>query len=183
MFYTTSWNDITRLPSGDSAWTPEDEARRLYEKKAGLTIVDASKCDADGAPFPRWVLGFGASRRVRAQFFDEHMTLVHMVDWNWIDGRLWRWLTYDWTYPNTTQHWEQNESVARALSGIEPDGTGYIELLHKQPRRELDIEFTDRAQDSYWVDYPEFGDWAALADPGPTALEVAGDAAPANFAV
>ncbi|WP_460706494.1 hypothetical protein [Myceligenerans halotolerans] len=119
----------------------------------------------------------------RVIFFDEHMTIVHMVDWKYIDGRLWRWITYDWIHPNTTQHWDQDESVTEALAEITPGGAGVLELSDDRNNRELDIEFADRAQGSYWVDYPEFGDWAALTDPGPTALEVAGDAAPANFAV
>lgn len=178
VLYTTRWNGITRRPVADHEWLDADAARERYGVN-DLDVVDAVTRDADGTPKPRWVMGIGQSG-VRVQFFDAQMNVWHMVDWDRVDGRLWRWLTYDWEYTDATQSRAQRDAAVRAEAMIRPDGNGDIEIRDQRTGQTLETEFSGMASEVYWLDYPEFGDWAALADPGPSAYEVAGRQAPAH---
>ena len=125
------------------------------------------------------MIGVGQSG-VRVQFFDEHMNVWHQVDWDRIDGRLWRWLTYDWEYSDTTRHWEKKDAVLDAEAMVRPDGDGDITIQDRRTGQTLETEFRSRASEAYWLDYPEFGDWAVLAKPGPSAYQVAGREVPTH---
>lgn len=177
VFYTTDWNLITRRPTADHDWIDEGRAKNLYVDMLGLDVVDAAEVDGDGIPRQRWSLGIGTSGRIRASFFTPQNTLWRQVDWNAIDGRLWRWVTVDYTYPTETQTWAQDEWVRKVEATVEPDGQGDILTVDPSKpaaERRQYTDFSGRARDSYWLDRPEFGDWRDLADPGPSAHEVAG---------
>jgi hypothetical protein len=178
VLYTTRWNGITRRPVAGHEWLNDQAARKLYESK-DLEVVDASRRDADGTPKPRWVIGISQSG-VRVQFFDEQMNTWHMVDWDRVDGRLWRWLTYDWEYSDATRHWEQKDATLDAEAMVRPDGNGDIEVQDRRTGQTFETEFSGRASEAFWLDYPEFGGWSALAEPGPSAYEVAGREIPAH---
>jgi len=181
VLYTTFWSQKTRVPPPEVGWLDQEQARAQFGK-GDLQVVDAVHRDADGLARPRWIIGLGTSGRVRVRFFDEHTTLWRLVDWDNVEGRLWRWITYDYTYASTDQQWSEKDSVLTEKASVQSDGTGYVVSVDKStsPGRRHKTEFTDRASDAYWLDYPQFGEWAVLAQPGPSAYEVAGREAPAR---
>ncbi|MGH4000307.1 MAG: hypothetical protein ACRDTJ_22925, partial [Pseudonocardiaceae bacterium] len=52
-------------------------------------------------------------------FFDGHGTRWRRVDYDLIDGHLWRWITADHTYPDDSRRWAINEAVRS--TGSAPD--------------------------------------------------------------
>jgi len=180
VLYTTFWSQMTRVPPPEVGWLNEEQARMQFEQ-GDLQVVDAAHRDADSLPWPRWVIGIGTSGRVRVRFFDEHTTLWRLVDWDNIDGRLWRWITYDYTYSSTGKQWSEKDSILTEKASVQTDGTGYVVTVDKstKPGRRLKTDFADRASGAYWLDYPKFGDWVGLSSPGPSAYEIAGRSAPA----
>lgn len=177
VFYTTGWNRLTRRPVADHEWITAGEARDLYEQFAGLDVVDAAVVDPNGVPQQRWVVGIGTSGGVRVSFFDAHNTIWRQVDWDLIDGRLWRWITIDYSYPNQAQTWRQGDAINSVETHVRPDDTGKI-VVHdrRKPRSEgrRVTRLSGRSLDTYWLERPVFGDWGTLVDPGPSAYEVAG---------
>ncbi|MFJ3405399.1 hypothetical protein [Promicromonospora sp. NPDC090134] len=178
VLYTTSWNDLTRRPVLGHDWLDEEQARAQFEKR-DLDIVDAAERDDEGTPRPRWVIGIGQTG-ARVQFFDQHTTMWHMVDWRETDGRLWRWITYDYIYTSQDRNWSQRESILTHKSSVETDGTGYVVTVDKstRPGQRLKTDFIARASEAYWLNYPEFGNWSDLSEPGPSAYQVAGRETP-----
>lgn len=176
--YTGKWNGLMLQPIGGYDWLETDEARALYEMRPGPGVMVVGG-DTTGNDFvPRWVIGFGVGPGVRVQFYDPLGTRVRLVDYDGVGNRLWHWITKDQVYPNTTQRWHENESVMTVKTSIKPDGIGHITTVDKSDpsstrpvRSSTPIEVLVR--DSYWLDRPAFGDWSALADPGPSAWEVA----------
>lgn len=181
VLYTTSWNNLTRQPIAGHEWVEPTQAHKMYEAFEDITIVDAATRDGDGVPMPRWVIGTGTSARFRVQFFDANTTLRRLVDYNWIDERLWRWVTYDYTYDDLSRKRLANEAARTCKAAVKPDGTGTLTTVvtgaNSRPTRQS-TKFNDRASDAYWLDRPAFGEWQALTLPGPSAEEVAGIDAP-----
>lgn len=166
VLYTSRWNDLTRQPARGHSWLTEDEARRRYESSQGVEIVDATLRDTDGTPRPRWVIG--AYGRVRVQFFTPAGSVWREVDYDLIDGRLWRWITVDYTYADDGQH-DQPDAVLTIEVSTRPDGTGTMSIDDTAAGERSVSEFTDVPTDGGWLDVPRFGDWKQLADPGPGA--------------
>ena len=177
IYYTKRWVFTTRKPFPGEEWLSPETARSVYEEVGSLDAVDAHQVDAQGVPIQRWVLGFSTAGGVRASFFTEQGALWRQIDWKSIDGRLWRWITVDYTYPDDTRSWRQDEWIHKVEARVNPDDNGEIISLNpKLPRsegRKL-TRFTGRSFDKYWLDRPAFGDWTSLTDPGPSAYEVAG---------
>lgn len=178
VLYTTFWSQQTRLPPSEIGWLDEDQARAQFEKR-DLDIVDATARDDEGTPRPRWVIGIGQTGP-RVRFFDEHTTLWRMVDWDQIEGRLWRRITYDYIYASPDRAWSQLESILTHKASVMTDGAGYVVTVDKstRPERRIKTDFTARASEEYWLGYPEFGNWSPLTDPGPSAYQVAGREVP-----
>lgn len=182
VMYTTGWSFMRGRLALEHQWLSIDEARRMYEADTGEgpMVIDAALRGPNGDPEPRWVIGLGAGVP-RVTFLDGAQSIWRQIDWEQIDGRWWRWITYDHEYPNQSRKWEVYEAEYVSKAVVMPDGTGRIELTEGEngpsgvgnsPR--LKMRFTNRAVDSYWIDIPQFGDWAALADPGPSTYDVAG---------
>lgn len=181
VLYTTRWNVITRRPHAGHDWVDPTNAERLYESPEGIIAVDARFRDADGLPAPRWVIGVGTSRRFRVQFFDSNTTIWRLVDYDWIGQRLWRWITVDYTYDGPISKKLMSDAVRTREAAVEVDGSGDLTIVEKGddgPGSRQVTEFSGRASNAYWLDRPKFGDWSALAQPGPSAEEVAGIDAP-----
>ena len=176
VLYTDRWNDITRRPALGHEWLDVDTASSRYQSTTGIDVVDAPDRDTQGVPRPRWVLGIGTSGRVRASFYTPAHSLWRQIDYDWTEGRLWRWITVDYTYPNDTDTFTEDEAVLDVQAEVRPDGTGDLAVVDRSttPMRRLVTEFVGMARDTYWIDVPEFGNWAGLANPGPSAYEVAG---------
>lgn len=180
VMYTTSWNFLLdRLPRGHN-WISNDEAREMYDRKTGPVVIDATTRGPSGDPEPRWVIGLkGGTPRVT--FVDDTRSIWRQVDWKYIEGRWWRWITYDNEYLNSSHKWAQYEAEYMLKAVVMPDDTGRIEIAEGEngPRGSdnapvFTMRFTNRAADSYWIDIPQFGDWAPLTDPGSSTYEVAG---------
>ena len=172
--YTTQWNPMTRRPIAGHEWLDQASARALFEAGGDLNVVDAARTDDDGLPQPRWLLGIGSSGRIRAQFFDEHGSVVRLVDYDRVDGRLWRWVTVDYTYPTDSERHNLSDVTVETEAAVRPDGHGHLSTENATTGQESRLQFSDGGRDEYWVPVPEFGDWAALSKPGPSAQEVAG---------
>ena len=74
--------------------------------------VDAADIGTDGLPWPRWVIEFAGSD-ARVRFLDRHTALWRRVDYEAVDGRLWRKATYDYTYPDESRRWEHSPTLVR----------------------------------------------------------------------
>lgn len=183
--YTGRWNRLLMKPFAGYDWLDAGEARKLYEQRPGPGVIVVGGTQSQGPEtfIARWVIGFGTSSGVRVQFFNEHGTLWRLVDYNGVDGRLWRWITEDYVYSDDARKWAQREALLNVKATVEPDGDGFATTIDKtdpdEPRPiRSTTPFQNAARASYWVDRPTFGDWAALADPGPSAWEVAGQPVP-----
>lgn len=176
--YTEQWNRLLMEPMAGCGWLDEDKARELFESQAGPGVMVVGG-DGDGDDFlPRWVLGFGVGPDVRAQFFNQNGTLLRLVDYAGTAGRLRRWVTIDYVYPDHSRRWRQRDTLLSADATINDDGLGWFTLLAKTDPAErrpvrTTMEIKVPIPDSWWLERPSFGDWAALADPGPSSWEVA----------
>lgn len=181
--YTERWNSLLMQPIAGCDWLSEKDARSLYEERPGPGVMVVGGTETQAGDFlPRWVIGFGVGPGVRVQFFDEQGTLRRLIDYDGIEDRLWRWITVDYTYRDGVQRWSQRENIQKVKTSVNPDGTGWITTQEKADPRARPVVTTTEilvpVQDSYWLDRPAFGDWAALAAPGPSAWEVAGQSVP-----
>lgn len=178
--YTGRWNGVLLKPIAGYDWLSVDDARSLYEKRPGPGVmVVGGHEEGTGVTFsPHWVIGFGVGPGVRVVFYDRHGTVVRLVDYDRVDGRLWRQVTVDYTYANDTKRWMQNEYLQEVRASVRPNGTGHLSVVEAPDPTALPASSSTPIQvpvrNSYWLDRPAFGDWAVLADPGPSALEVAG---------
>lgn len=163
VLYTTRWNILTRRPIAEHSWITEEEARRRYEANEGVEIVEAAERDERGNPRARWVIGAYAGFRV--QFLSPAGSVLRLVDWDLIDGRLWRWVTVDYNYPDDNRRYEMAESLLTIKTSARPDGTGSMSVSNKELEQTDVTHFSDVATDSYWMDVPAFGDWDRLTDP------------------
>lgn len=174
--YTTHWVGDSRPPDQGRERLTAAAARQLYEDHREIDVVDAADVDANGVPRPRWTIEIAGSG-ARVRFLDRYKAVRRRVDYAAIDSRLWRQSTYDYTYPDDSKLWEPSELMLEVESVVHPDGTGYLRILDKtecKPGTRLVSQFSARAAETYWIDRPDFGDWTALTEPGPSAYEVAG---------
>lgn len=162
--YTTRWVSKVRKPFPGHSWLTDEEARGAYASKTGLDVVDAVSSDADGNPIPRWVIGAGASGRIRVSFFTPGGSNWRTIDYDAIDGRLWRWICWTYVYPDQDTRYRLTEATRVIKEEFRPDRTGSVQfderdgLLNK-------ATFTDAPVDGFWLDRPAFGDWTNLANP------------------
>jgi len=118
------------------------------------------------------------ARGVRAQYFAAHGgSIEQSADYDDRDGRLWRWITIRYIYPEDARFYEEFECSAMYTAHFEPDGTGYIDF--EEGKDTVDrARMTDAPVSGFWLDWPAFGHWQDLADnnygvpPGPTTPRV-----------
>ncbi|MFC8797273.1 hypothetical protein ACFT2C_06045 [Promicromonospora sp. NPDC057138] len=173
VLYTTRWNEKNRRPIAGHAWIDPETARQRVDAGDNIEIVDGASMDPDGVPRPRWVIGW-SSAGPRVQFYDEHGTKTRVVDYEPLDGRLWRLTTVDYAYADADERHGLSDVVVESEAEVLPDGTGHFSIENVVQRQESFSEFSGRANDAYWVEVPRFGEWDVLSDPGPSAAEVAG---------
>jgi hypothetical protein len=163
VLYTLRWNAKRREPVPDSPWLDAEEAARLYAARDHFVAVDGAR-GPDGELRPRWVLGFGR-RGVRAEFFTPGGGSVEQsTDYDDRDGRLWRWITVRYVYPDDTRFHREFDSVAMYTAEFEPDGTGYVDFTEKSKDTVDRARMTDAPVSGFWLDWPEFGRWQDLTD-------------------
>lgn len=87
------------------------------------------------------------------------------IDYDVRDGRLWRWITTEYIYPDDSTFYWLNEHIHMYTAEFEPDGTGYVEFREKS-RSDVDVaRMTEAPVSGFWTDWPQFGNWDLLADP------------------
>jgi hypothetical protein len=174
--YTTRWNDLTNRPSADHDWIDEGQARDRFERNEFIDVVESSTIGSDGLVYPRWVMGIAGLRGVaggaRLEFHDGQGSIWRAVDYQIVQGRLFRFNVADFDYSTDQQRWEMSEATAGVEVTVDPDGTGTVERWEAGGDQEL-TEFTGLDVSDHWLEVPAFGDWDALADPGPSASEIA----------
>ena len=175
--YCTRWNDITRRPIDGYEWIDDGEALRRFERDEFIDIVDGTYVDDDGLPLPRWVIGVSGlqngSGGARVQFLDKHRSIWRTVDYDVVQGRLFRTGIADNTYPDDQQRWGQSQAVSTADLIVNLDGSGDIETRTRATGERSTTELTGLDVSAFWIDIPEFGDWDALTDPGRSASKIA----------
>jgi hypothetical protein len=163
VLYAGRWNERLRKPIKGHDWLSAEEAAQRYAARAEFVAVDATR-GPDGELRPRWVLGFGA-RGVRARFFTPGGgSIEQTTDYDDRDGRLWRWITRRYLYPDDARFYGQSESVAMYTAEFDPDGTGYIDFTEKGKPAVDRARMTDAPVSDFWLEWPEFGRWDDLAD-------------------
>lgn len=162
--YTTRWVSKVRKPFPGHRWLTDEEARAAFEAGSGLDVVDAVTTDGEDNPVPRWVLGIGASGRIRAQFFTPGGAVWRSIDYDSIDGRLWRWICVTYVYPDQDTRYRLAEATRVIEERFLPDRTGSVQFDERDGLLNT-ATFTDAPVDGFWLDRPAFGDWTNLADP------------------
>ncbi|UZN03053.1 hypothetical protein [Cellulomonas sp. S1-8] len=163
VLYTTRWNDLTRRPVAGHGWLTPDEARRRYTDEAlGLEIVDASARDEEGTPRPLWVIG--AYGRFRVQLFTPGGAVARSVDWDLVDGRLWRWVTVEYVYPDDHTPYLESHATLELTTTARPDGAASFSVRDEASGETHVTQFADVATDGYWLDVPVFGEWGPIVN-------------------
>jgi len=166
--YTTLWNDLTRRPIGGHRWLTDVEAQSAYgTHSSGLDVVDAVERDAQGVPRPRWVIGLTAqvNPRVRVRFFHPSGSLWRLIDYDNIGGRLFRWISVDYTYPDDARLYAEFECVMNVAATFRPDGTGIVTIDDKRQPNIQQATLDGAPVGGYWMNMPAFGHWGQLSDP------------------
>ncbi|WP_448058441.1 hypothetical protein [Cellulomonas hominis] len=126
-------------------------------------MVDASLRDENNRPHHRWVMGFHPGVRVR--FFTPAGSLWRLIDYKYIDGRLFQQANVTYTYPDDTHRYDEDESTILVSARFKPDGSGSIEINDKSQPTVQRTRFKDADFSTFWMDWPAFEDWDQLANP------------------
>lgn len=163
VLYAGRWNERLRKPIKGFGWITPEEAERRYAVRADLVAVDGT-VGPDGELRPRWSLGFAEG--VRARFFTPRGgSIEQSTDDDARDGRLWRWITRRYAYPDDVRFYSRSECVALYTAELQPDGTGFIDVKEKTKNTVDRARTTDAPVSGFWLDRPEFGHCRDLADP------------------
>jgi hypothetical protein len=187
--FTTRWNAMTSQPIEGHEWISEDQARQLVAGNEFVDVVDFTVTDDDGVDRPRWVIGITSLRGVaggaRVEFYDVHGTCWRVVDYDLLEGRLWRSSVTDrhyqagipapddFTSSLDTQRWKTDEAIRTERATVNPDGTGVLKIRDRTTGEKSLTNLSGLDVAAHWLDVPVFGDWDALTDPGRSATEIA----------
>lgn len=163
VLYAGRWNEHLRKPVKGYDWLTVEDAAARYAAREAFVAVDGTRAP-DGELRPGWVLGFGR-QGVRARFFTPNGgSIEQSTDYDDRDGRLWRWITVRYLYPDDSRFYREFESVAMYTAEFEPDGTGHIDFEEKSKDTVDRARMTDAPVSGFWLDWPRFGQWEDLAD-------------------
>src|SRR5690606_5615730 len=107
--YTERWNELTCEPVDGFGWLEPATAFDIAKRGQLVEAVDFAQTSADGSPAPRWVISFRIPGRVRVSVLDEQASVWRQVDWDLVEGRLWRWITRDYTYGESSRRQQKSE--------------------------------------------------------------------------
>lgn len=167
ILYVTAWNDMTRKPlGGGHRWLEVDEARARYDvSHEHIEVVEASRRDHLDRPVPKWTISLTPGIGARVQFYTDAGSIWRLIDYDVIDGRLWRWITADYIYPDDDRRHNFRDATQMVTSEFRPDGTGTIDIDDKSQPEVARARLTDAPVNGFWLDWPTFGDWEHLNDP------------------
>jgi hypothetical protein len=167
VLYTGRWSDQTRLPFPGVGWYDEARARTIYDERSEfMCVVDASERLADDRPRQRWVVGVSETGGFRCAFFTPAGTLYREIDYDPLDGRLWRATTLDYRYPDGEGYsLSAVESLGHTIARFFPDGSGTVRYAESGNPVGEEVDLHDAPVSSFSLDRPSFGDWSRLSDP------------------
>ncbi|GAA4625856.1 hypothetical protein [Cellulomonas oligotrophica] len=163
--YADYWTE--ERANSATTWLDVEEAKRRYETgdAAFTALVWPRGSEVRGRP--RCAINFGQSRRVRVVFLNEHGSRVKTVEYDWRDGRLWRWITTDYEYPNDERRYAFDRATERVTATFEPNGDARVEIVDRvaAPQEKQVITFEDAPVQNFWLDRPPFEAWGDLLNP------------------
>jgi hypothetical protein len=167
ILYVTAWNDMTRKPlGGGHRWLDVDEARGRYDvSHERIEVVEASRRDHLDRPVPAWTIYLRRDVGARVQFYTDAGSTWRLIDYDLIDGRLWRSVTADYIYADDDRRHDFFEATQKVTSKFGPDGTGTIDIDDKSEPEVARARLSDAPVSGFWLDWPPFGQWDELSDP------------------
>ena len=161
--YLGRWNYLLDRPIGGQGWIDEAEAQHRYETGGDLfSIVDSRV--GDGVA-PKFVVAASPSRTApgfRATFLNDAKSIVEMIDYKTVNGRLFKWIFVNYQYPDETTKYQLDQSTMIVEGKTEPNGDGFLTINDKSKPTVGEISFRDIPVDDRWLPVPEFGDWENL---------------------
>ena len=169
--YLGRWNYKLNKPALGEEWISEDAARQMYEAQQGkFDVVPLAIADGQGGeprPVPPWVLTAYAKGPLafRVTFVNPVGSIWRMIDYKDVDGRLFKWVVVDYSYPDTTSRYRLDQNTMVVDGSFNPDGTGSLTINDKS-KPTVDRLSMDQVDISkHWMDRPPFGAWEQLTDP------------------
>ena len=163
--YLGSWNFLLNRPIASDGWINDAEAQRRYESGSGLfAVVDA---DAGNGVAPKFVLEVSPSKvdpGFRAIFLNDAMSIVEVITYKTVDGRLFKWISVNYEYPDETTKYELDESTMIVKGKTSPSGDGLLTINDKSKPTVEKVSFRDVPVDDRWLPIPTFGDWRNLTN-------------------
>ncbi|MBF4635212.1 hypothetical protein ITJ38_12415 [Agreia pratensis] len=148
-------------------WISYDTARARFETTREFFCVMNGEA-GDGTVVPDFVLHVGPGvdgPSIRAQFFTPGGAVYRTIDYKSVDGRLFKWIVRERSYPNMTSRYTLSQATTVVEGTFEPDGHASVKFNDKsQPTVQL-RELNDVPVASHWMPIPAFGDWDSLTDP------------------
>lgn len=161
--YLGRWNYLLNRPIESQDWIDEAEAQRRYETGGDFfTVVDAA---ADDGVAPKFVIAVSPSRVApgfRATFLKDALSIVEMVDYKTVDGRLFEWIFVNYEYLDETTKYRRGESTVIVEGKTEPNGDGILRINDKSLPTVEKISCRDIPVDHRWLPVPGFGEWETL---------------------
>jgi hypothetical protein len=161
--YLGRWNFLLNRPIADEGWIDDVEAQRRYESGSGLfAAVDAR---ARNGAAPKFVIEVSPSKvdpGFRAIFLNDAASIVEVITYKTVDGRLFKWISVNYEYPDETTKYELDESTIIVKGKTSPSGDGLLTVNDKSKPTVEKISFRDVPTDDLWLPVPKFGEWANL---------------------
>jgi hypothetical protein len=169
--YLGRWNYKLNKPILGEEWISEEEARRAYEERTRMFDIVAAEIaqrqTEQPRPTPAWVLTSFADgpTAFNATFVNRVGSIWRIIEYDNQDGRLFKATVLEYTYPDETHRYRQDECTMLLTGGFNPDGTGSLTVNDKS-KPTIDRLSMDQVDVSrHWMDRPEFGNWEHLTDP------------------
>ena len=105
----------------------------------------------------------GAYGRFRVQLFTPGGSIARSVDWDLVDGRLWRWVTTEYVYPDDDSPYLESDATLEITTTTRPDGSASFSVRDESGETHV-TQFADVATNSYWLDVPAFGQWGPIVN-------------------
>jgi hypothetical protein len=161
--YLGRWNYLLNEPILDQGWIDDVDARHRYETGGDFfTVVDA---DAGDGVAPKFVLAVSPSlvnAGFRATFLNDASSIIEVVDYKTVDGRLFQWIVVNYEYPDETTKYARIAATLLLNGKTEPNGDGFLTINDKSKPTVEKISFHDIPVDDLWLPVPKFGEWEDL---------------------
>lgn len=167
--YFDKWNQLLNQPILVSpyGWVEESAARHRYEESFEFFCV-VNGGAGDGVVVPEFVLGVSPGEEgpsIRVRFFTPGGAIYRTIDYKTVDGRLFKWIVRERTYPDLTSKFTLSQATSMVEGTFEPDGYGSVRFSDKSQPTTQFREFRGVPVDSHWMPIPAFGDWQNLTNP------------------